>query len=398
MKKILSAVALASLAFGTAFADAKMSLNYRTQAFAYQYDSTSEIHNYLNLEKYGAAQDDVTFKASSDAAGITVTIDPYTSFATNAGSFKLNEYSAYVKLGNFQLDMGQYKNGKSNGNFQLKNDADACNLGGESWAAYKLGSIYAKTLTTFIDDSANVNGGDTQQTAMLTYKKEFETSTLTLTGSLIGVANWDSHSQSGFALKADLKCENVDHQFVLKSDNEKNLALGYHLLFPTLIPSTNLVLGGAFGIAGGTIKEYNFDVRARYAEGDLSVTFFTNYSWTTTASALGKAVGAYAGSYALYDASKTYTSAMWNLLAMRYKIADKQFLIGQIGDIIPMKGSELDSNGIMMFIMPGFQVFAGGKTSITTGLRLGLSNIADDVSTTDVEYSFSVPLVMRVRL
>ena len=59
MKKIISALALASLTFGAAFADASMSLNYRTQGMFYTTDTVDNYNDFLSNRALGGTNDDV---------------------------------------------------------------------------------------------------------------------------------------------------------------------------------------------------------------------------------------------------------------------------------------------------------------------------------------------------
>ena len=171
--------------------------------------------------------------------------------------------------------------------------------------------------------------------------------------------------------------------------------------------------GGALGFYEGELTEYNADIRFRYADGPLSVTFFTNLSRITDYGATKMGVTDYnkhVGAYFLSSANKWTAqsnaashSAMWNMLAIRFKVSDKLFLTGELGDIVGFKsaGKVFGDYGVEAFVAPGFQVFAGKNCSVSTCLRIGLSNLLmDSDKYKDIEpaMSMAVPVVMRVKL
>ena len=146
MKKIISVIALASLAFG-AFADAEFALNYRTQMTGFsrilsgdysgsedeKIDYNANKHkSYLFAQKsYGGASDSISATVAGDMCGATIRIDPFP--ASGSGKqLQINQYSGYVNIGKFTLNAGAWKDGQYVGDWQLKGDADACNLGGVS--------------------------------------------------------------------------------------------------------------------------------------------------------------------------------------------------------------------------------------------------------------------------
>lgn len=398
MKKIISALALASLGLGIATADVTMSLNYRTQFLGYSTDTVSNMNDYFALPTYGGPQDSNQFSLNNDVAGFKIDIAPN---PTKTASIDLYEYDAYIDFGAWEFGAGEWKNGKSNGTYQAKNDADASNIGGESFAAAKLGSLYKSQQTTFVDDIVNLKGGSNSNSAYLQWAGKVGIANCNFIGTLIKNA-WDTNVASGFGFRGDAMFKNWDTQFVFKTDLAKDMAFAFHAQ-PYFIPHVQATIGGAFAVVTSTVTEYNFDARVRYQNGPISITFFNNYSHVSTAAAYGKDVGAFtdwAGSttapkYAAINNGAASTSAMWNMLAIRYKLSDTLYFCGQVGDLVGL--SHFDSEGLECFIAPGIQVFATGKTSITVFGRLGFSNIGVTTDGVDIQRSVQIPVVMRVR-
>ena len=426
MKKIISTLALATLAFGASFADVKFTCNYRTQAVAFSrvmkadsYSATANGEKFqtymLSNTAYGGDSDTFKMSASNDFGGVNVRIDPKGS----NGSLTLNEYNAYVKAGAFTLSAGYWKDGVMNGAYQLKNDADASNLGGETFAAYKLGSMFKKAITLQVDDITSF-AGSAHATGYVSYLGEFDALTLKAdlaAVSLDGATTWDgSNYYSGLAARIDARLETWDIQFVIKQANITNgqaqRALALHVQ-PLAWGALKATFGGSLGFYEGELTEYNADIRFRYADGPLSVTFFTNLSRITDYGAdkmkvtdYNKHVGAYFLSSAnkwIAQSNAASRSAMWNMLAIRFKVSDKLFLTGELGDIVGFKsaGKVFGDYGVEAFVAPGFQVFAGKNCSVSTCLRIGLSNLLmDSDKYKDIEpaMSMAVPVVMRVKL
>ncbi len=435
MKKIISAVALTALVAGVATADVKFSLNYRTQMLGYSRlinapnKNTYENHNYWfkNAQGYAAASDNVNVSASNEYAGVTVRIDP----AFN--SLTLNQYSAYIRLGSFELGAGVFKDGRYNGDFQLKNDSDNGNYGGETFAAYKLGTIYKASLTTEVDNLAGFAGTDNLATGYIQWKGEVAEIPITADFALIGLGSdttYDKDNQvgSGFGLRLDAKFDLAEVQFVYKTASIKNQQSGVdvepnearaaalHFLLGDLVPNTKITVGGAAGWLKGDLTEANLDLRARYADGPLSVTFFTNISHITNEYYVAPKYGKHIGAYYYGDkekitspentigshGSQKYDTAMWNLLGVRFKIDDTFTALFSAGDLISLSNITDDEwTGVEAFVAPGIQLFAGGKTSIVTYARFGWSHLGVkdyDKDGEGPEFAVIVPIIMRVRL
>ena len=462
MKKIFGVIALASLTLG-AFADAEFAVNYRTQMTGfsrifsgdYKGDSNEKIDyaknkhkSYLFAQKsYGGASDSISATVAGDLCGATIRIDPFPANSvktekkekdgkttyTYKGQLQINQYSAYVNIGKFTLNAGSWKDGQYVGDWQLKQDADACNLGGETFAAYKLGNMFNGLNTLGIDDIANIAGGDNATTAYVKWggavgpKKTF----VELYASAIGIKGktWDDEKTvySGFGFKADVTTKALRTQFIAKLPSIKERALGLYFM-PQGTGALTTVFGGTLGFNEANLTDANVDLRMRYAGKGYSVTFFNNISHITNSGKkdayVNKVVGAWAEDGAngisclgvkkargVAGDNQPYNTVMWNMLALRYKLSNKVFFTAEAGDMVYFNNMFNDDaawEGIDAFVCPGIQIFAGGKTSVSMGVRFGASGIGAQVingkgdresayENSEMATSVLVPVVMRIR-
>lgn len=457
MKKIFGVIALASLTLG-AFADAEFAVNYRTQMtgfsriFSGDYSGTEDEKidyaknkhkSYLFAQKsYGGASDSISATVAGDMCGATIRIDPFPA-AGSKKQLQINQYSGYVNIGKFTLNAGAWKDGQYVGDWQLKQDADACNLGGETFAAYKLGNMFGGSNTLGIDDIANIAGGDKATTAYVKWggavgpKKTF----VELYASAIGIAGktWDDEGTvcSGFGFKADVTTKALRTQFIAKLPKISQRAFGLYFM-PQGTGALTTVFGGTLGFEDANLTEANADLRMRYAGKGYSVTFFNNISHITNANtvsrlsdknknkvvSVNKVVGAWAedgdngigclGTKVTRGAAgdnQYYNTVMWNMLALRYKLTNKVFFTAEAGDMVYFNNMFNDDAawaGIDAFVCPGIQIFAGGKTSVSMGVRFGASGIGAQkldahgdresaYENSEMATSVLVPVVMRIR-
>ena len=472
MKKIISTLALATLAFGSVFADVTFTTNYRTRMVgfsrvmnrsgknptsrtSYSPAADAELHNsYLFAQRaYGDASDDFAIAVSSDIAGASVKMSPNLrkrgTEAPATGKDEVTdrvtgfgEYYGWVNLGAIKLTAGLV-DGINNGNYRLTGEVGH-NLGGESSDAFGyLGSMHSNAISFKADDLSWFNGKQ-RPVGMITYKGEFGDTVLTadLLAAAIdsdGATNtWDGHKiHSAFGARVDFKIPAVDVQFVFKqhankvnagtnksdASNEATRSVALHVA-PNLGENLNLVVGGAAGFYNGDLTEFNADVRFLFKSGNMSFTSLNNISYITNAAAEGYLKGNLG-----YDAhvglcfvdstgalkkqeSVASQSSMWNLIGFSMALSEKLTVFANVGDIIGFNAGcekngkhynngEIGDFGMELFAAPGVQFFATKNCSITTALRLGVSNLLRDTDTyKDIEpaYGILVPVVLRVQL
>lgn len=436
MKKLISAIAIATLSF-VAFADAEFALNYRTQMSAAsrvlsgKKDEALKNHTYLfSQASYGGASDTVSATVAGDMCGATIRIDP----EGTSGNLTINQYNGYVNIGKWTIAAGSWKDGQYIGDYQLKSDADACNIGGESFAAYKLGNMFKGATTISFDDIANFAGGDKSSTAYIKWGGKVGKTFVQAFGSAIGIntSTWndDASIYTGFGAKVDVKGQKMRGQVVAKSSSNKKAkptrGIGAYFM-PQGLGATEITFGGALGFEGENLTEASADFRLRYGAKNWSFTTLNNVSHITNqctvASAVSKEVGAWADNGADkiavvatnsgkgVVANQKFQTIMWNAFSLRSKLTKKAYFICTAGDMVylnNMFNKEAAWSGIDAFVMPGLQVFAGGKTSITCGVRYGMSGLLAQTldakgdreaysKNNETSSAILVPVVMRIR-
>lgn len=435
MKKIIGAFALASLALGLASADVKFTLQYRTQMIGFSRliaapntNNAENVNYWFQHKAYGTPSDTVSMSASNDFAGVTVRIDPNLNGDAKGNTDSpdtgtINQYNGYIRFAGFELGAGSWKDGRYNSDYQLKKDSDDGFYGGETFAAYKLGSLYKSAITTAVDDMSNFAGGSNASSAYLQWKGNLGAAKVTAEVDLIGSGkdeSWDEGGTiyTGFGARANFALDSWQTQFVFKTKSNKNnaeeRALALYLNF-TQLP-VNLVVGGALGFKGGDLTEWNADLRLRKATGNMSLTFYTNVSHITndaSYTALGKTVGAIyvddAGTLinngngngnTKFGINGGFNTHMWNMFGLRLKFTDSLYFLFSAGDIVHLRDVFQDEwGGIQVFAAPGIQI-TNGKCGISAYARFGMSNIGVDnynKNGSESELALLIPVVLRVR-
>lgn len=439
MKKIIGAVALASLVVGFASADVKFALNYRTQMVAFSRlikapnnDTYKDIENqnywFKQSKGWQDPSDSVNFSAAGDFGGVTLGLGPYSD---TSGKIQLNQYNGYIKLGSVEVGAGSFKDGKYLSQYQVKNDSDAGWYQGDIYGTIKLGSLYSKVITSSVDNM--VDFADSQAgyaSGYATWKGDVGDAELTVTGSLIGFGDsgitWDEEATiySGIGLQLNAKTDAFEGEFVFKTASNKSTssfsvggeqrALGLYVM-PTL-DGMKLVLGGAIGFDNGKLTEASADLRLRKAFGDTALTFYTNISHLTNdtdssyTTGMSKEIGAeylssagkatFVNSVFSNGTSQNYNTHMWNMLGIRSKLSDNFYFLFSTGDITSLRNVGTDHwSGSEFFVAPGFQLM-NGKSGIATYFRFGMSNIGVkdyNKDSSENELSLLVPVVIRVR-
>ena len=446
MKKIVSAALVASMVAGAAFAaDAKITLNYRTKLDAFS-QRTSSLKNaddvitkeWLDWEGYDGAGKQVatnaadTFKfvLNSENAGATFAAN----LNTNASSYTLNEYSAWMKWelgeGELKIGSGNWKDGYADGAYRVKKDVDAQNAEGMDFERFKLGSILkgSKKLA-FIDDLAA--GGN--NSALFSYADYgFQAGDAAKVNVLLGsvynkfdtVVDGDTttYYDAFFVSRVSAKVpELLDAELIFKKPAPHVNTFGLYVM-PKVLDGLTLNIGGAAEIDNrekddGGYTDWAFDLRARYqATDELSLTLFTNLSGTnldagrSIASGIVGRKGSYGyaaadkdkwgGDYAktvIHSASPAFKTAMWNNLSARYKVSDLLALTLNVGLITPLSKVDNDETkyGPEWRVTPAAQVYASSNASIWAGIAFsGVSVESGDYSVFEID----VPVIFRVKM
>ena len=440
MKKIISTLALATLAFGSVFADVTFTTNYRTRMVGfsrvinaqsnYSKDAYAEQHNsYLFAQRaYDSASDDFAIAVSNDFGGAKVRVNPtLAARGTNDDlSPSLDEYYGWVNLGAIKLTAGLI-DGINNGDYRLTGEVGH-NLCGETSDAYgQLGSMHKKAISFKADDIAYFDG-DNRPVGMITYKGEFGDTVVT--ADLVAAAidsdkntnTWDgSKMHSALGARVDVKLPFAGIQFVFKQHAnttavaKRSVALS---VAPNLGENISLALSTALGYYNGDLTEFNGDVRFVFKSGNMSFTSLNKIGYITdTGVTQYNPVGydAHVGLVFLgYDTTDKVwkkrsqdntasQSSMWNLIGFSMALSEKLTVFANVGDQIGFNAGkkEIGDYGMELFAAPGVQFFATKGCSITTALRVGVSNLLMDKDTYDkIEpaYGILVPVVLRVQL
>uniref|UniRef100_UPI0038907F0C hypothetical protein n=1 Tax=Treponema sp. TaxID=166 RepID=UPI0038907F0C len=148
MKKIITALTIGALVAGTASADFSISAGYRQRANVY---TNYEGDAYAGfVDAYDAnGSDNLSMKMKGDI--VTFDFMAVTDQATTS-AIRFKNVAAEVKLGSVTLFGGTVADGKSNGAYRVKGDADAGAFEGPDFEYKKLGSIYAASPSLFVDN------------------------------------------------------------------------------------------------------------------------------------------------------------------------------------------------------------------------------------------------------
>ena len=166
MKKIVSALALGALAFGSASAKKSVNLNYRNGAYLFHYAQNGESESthfgtaegkelgLFNLDKYQGGNDNIQFRASGDVLSFETIVTPKVS-GWEQGDFKALIIGA--NMGAFGVTAGFHRDGLAEGSFRVKKDVDAGNWEGNLFEAYKPGSLFKNSYAGYSINQVNFN-------------------------------------------------------------------------------------------------------------------------------------------------------------------------------------------------------------------------------------------------
>ena len=456
MKKIISVLALTSLAIGATFADVKFSVNYKTGMTAFSrvmsvarnddgsavtgtnptaFNDLYATYLFKQSKGYCDAVDTTTISASNDFGGVNFQFGPYAESSNGTLTTRANfkQWNAFIKIGSIGIYGGFWADGKMAGSYQLKNDQDNSNFNGADGIGNKLGSAFKSATTNQVTDIVGF-AGSTAPSVFVEYTGDVGAAEIAARLSAISLGNtsWVTDTSdpvfSGFAAQIDTKFEQLDAELTFKQASlvkgKEERAVSLYVM-PTLpVTGLSLSVGGALGFYAGDLGEYNVEARLRYVNGPMSVSMTNNVSHVTRDQVTNKGIAEYktnkgawwlsGGSTGTYGITNVATTVMVNEILFRYKINDTFTALFHYGDTVGLRSYSITHKctdnfgdyGIEMFFAPGVQIFATAKTSIATYARIGLSHVG--VTTGDdsdyfgkdfaPEMAIVVPVIFRVRL
>ena len=442
MKKIISALAVSALVFGSAAAKTSVNLNYRNGINLYSHTDNGEdgisnavTSNFGGMSTYNGGQDTMSMKASGDVFDFQADIQPKVN-----GDLRFNVLKIGAKLGDFHAQAGWNGDG-INGGYRVTNDAS--NWEGALFETFKLGSLFGTSFSKYADNQINMGGkifDDREMYAQADYTLAFDDLKVKLIGSVISDRTWKNGGSSevennkgdkGWSVFADIskakmfkaeafvKGATVNASTKTESADDR-LALVPGLYFQWL-GTDNLIatVGGAASLYDGDLSDYSFDLRARYAVNkQLSFTYYLKYAaldtdnyisaaasgkskWAENA-AVDKNIGYGVGGYGKVAFSSD--TVLWNFLNARYTLnptVTVSCALGALTDLGDGAAATDGNNGTTLMVIPAAEFFAGKGASITVGLVADFGGIGAEENSSfqkEVDTSFAIPVLFRVKM
>ena len=448
MKKIVTALTMGALVAGSAFADFTVNANYRQRATLYaNYEGNVGGKGFGYLDAYqGSGTDNLTMKMKGDI--VTFDFMAVTDEATTT-KIRLKNVDAEVKLGPVTLFGGIVADGKSNGAYRVKNDCDAGAFEGTDFEYKKLGSIYAKSPSLFVDNPLqNVAGAGENLAASLKYSLDADFGKLDLSGWYISnesstsslkanttPTTWSNHSLSfladaslGFGkVEAIVKVGDYNTKKEWESDADAKteeataVAFGAYVQPQLPVPGLTLTVGGNGSLIAGAFTDWGVDLRARYATGALSISSFHAFSGLTDdgvvrlgGTAATKGIALSTGNDKGKDAGTAFscTKVMSNNLLVRYAINERFAVTGIFADMIwlgDVPGTKTENGEkvanktdvdtqIDLRFSAWLQIYAAKKAYVNIGLVESISNVNKANDADNAYHVFAVPVIFRVQM
>lgn len=436
MKKIISALAVSALVFGSAAAKTSVNLNYRNGAYLYSHTDNGEegsanetSSTFGSLNSYNGGQDTLSFKASGDVLDFQLDLQPsIKNTGSNSDQLRFNVLKIGAKWGGFHMQGGWIGDGL-NGGYRVTNDAS--NNEGAFFETYKLGSLFKNSLSKYSDNQVSIANvfDDRSFYGQADYTIAADDLKVNLKGSVISDRYWKSvtaeqnSGDKGWSVVADVsikdlfkteafvKGANVSAKKKGETAADSRLALVPGLYFQWL-GTENLIatVGGAATVYDGDFSDYSADLRVRYAvDENLSITYYLKYSALDTDKFISK--NAYAANDAVdknvgLGAAFTTDAVLWNFVNASYKMSPSVTLACSLGALTDLgDGKVADNketkNGTTISVHPNAEFFAGKGASITVGLAgtfAGLGAQKDSTFGENANISFAVPVLFRVKM
>lgn len=438
MKKIISTLAMGMIVAYAAFADMKVSLNYRNGAELFKYEnkgfdgrSTDEYGNVyvdsgydnngskttlFNLSGWNAGKDNLGLQVSGDIFTIKSTLQPTTGGNNN---IIWHVFDVGAKYNGFYANTGW--NGDGIMNYRSKKAADDGNEEGKVFETYKLGSIFTGSDGLCANNQISFNTGRNFY-ALAGYNLPVtDTFSAKIQGAVMIDRTWDNpsaeQSNGNFGWTAFLNpklLDVFDAELFIKgkrigeagSDKVSEFVTGAYLK-PAFIPMlADSAFGGSAVILDGKLQEWNVDWRAFVkVSGDLWITYFGKFAKlvskegdTPYEPVDGSAVGALAGLTSFKS-----SQALWNMVSVRYKINDRFTGVLSVGEL-----SDLDdgfhlgresADGTQVFAHPHVQIYAAKNATVTAGVLAAFAGIgANEMANKDVDMLINIPVLFRVKM
>lgn len=440
MKKIISALAVSALVFGSAAAKTSVNLSYRQGTSLYSYTDNGEdksagyVESRFNALGDFAQQDTLSLKASGDILDFRADIQPTTDDAIRFNVLKIG-----AKWGSFHTQAGWSGDG-INGDYRVTNDAS--NWDGQYFETFKLGSLFTGSFSKYADNQINMGGKifvDRNMYAQADYTVAADDLKVKLIGTVISDRSWKTPSteinngDKGWSVFADVskgklfkaeafvKGATVSAKKDGESTADDRLALVPGLYFQWL-GTDNLIatVGGAASLYDGDLSDYSFDLRARYAVSkQLSFTYYLKYAALDTdnyiatsshkaCAAVDKNLGLAASKVWNGGKNNVFTTdaVLWNFLNARYTLNPTVTVSCALGVLTDMGDGKVatgksTSNGSTISITPAAEFTAGKGASIIVGVNATLCGVGADENSDfgkETDIGFGLPMYFRVKM
>lgn len=436
MKKIISALAVGAMVAGSAFADMKVSLNYRNGAELLKYvnngaggRSTDDYGNvYIdsgydqsgssttigNLTGWNAGKDNLGLSIAGNIFTVKTTLQP--TVASDSIIMHVLDFGA--KQGNFTANAGW--NGDGVMGFRVKKFADDGNEEGKVGETFKLGSIFTGSDGLCANNVVSFGTGRNYY-AYAGYNVPVAEgiSVKVQAGTMID-RQWDTTAEInngnfGWSAFLDPKIKDVlDAELFVKgkkvgeagSDKVSEFVTGGYFklnMLPKMVADNTI--GGSVVIYDGHLMEYNADWRVFVKPAkDLWITYFGKFAKLVSNDDTGydEVDGASVGALAGLTAFKS-SQSLWNMVNARYKINDRftgALTVGSLTDLDSgFQSGRYAADGTQVYAHPHVQIYAAKNATITCGVLAGFGGIgADEGANKDVDILINIPLLFRVKM
>jgi len=439
MKKIVSAMALGALVLGVASADTKIKISYRNGMEVYtgtfKGDGNAATKTVLDQDGYNGGKDTVNVSATGDIFYFGSNIQP--TVCSDTIVLNMLEFGAKLPVGPGTLNAkgGWWRDGQSNGNIRITKDAS--NFEGIDWEGAKPGSIFKNRPNTFVIDMTNMSMSDTLIGGIADYTLPTDAFTLKVLASVMSDRAAQKYAKDDFTdttqvnagayswgVNANIKVPGLVEVEALAKGNPKwngvtnedgdgyagATAMALYAM-PLMVENLNLAVGGSIGMVDGNLSDLAFDLRARYAMGNLSITSYNNISMIKENVASGK-IGAdlLTNGGLVKDigpTAQTGTTALWNMLGFAYvvnptitarlSVAQQTMLARE--ESAANKGDDYNL-GMSLRVTPAVEITATKGASVLAGVTCAMSGIGADEETENktTDWYWGIPVLLRVKM